>query len=862
MRINGSYPSPVMGVSTLADRNRVEGFAEVQTNFRSDPLRKLVRRPSVKWLDTLLQEDDYDYFKGNFVNHSYVRNGVEYRLLVEVNKFDTFGAAVYGFRDGVPVTVNGDLRDYAFDWATLEGDNDWALETIENTTYILNRNKVAELVFGSNDLNVIERVSHVNVLSALNYGETVQINITKSDNTRHSISYTIPDLGDPYDYDTADKARATKQVALELAARINSGGVYPTGLIPNPDFPDDPLADTDWVLYCNPYKDNGGGGAIINPDFDDTQSVCKPYQDSFTGVTGVTAVALGSSIAIWEDGRSKWLEVEVETGQGDRSCVAFNSVTESVSGLPLYAVVGARIQVRPDPTTENGTYYLQAERIADDANGEVLEEVVWSESRSILGNHEIDQTTMPYICTWDEDTEEFTVTTGDYRDRLKGDTDTVKDPKFIGKRINDIGYFQKRLVFISGNDVTMSETDDLQNFWKQSAVQLLATDPISIASSATNVDELKTVTTHNRDLLLGASNAQFKIDGRSAVTPQTVSMPQTTSYEAIADIKPVSIGNTIYFPIDYGDSSGIKEYTGERETDQDIADSITGHVIGYIQGTVEKLIANANLNMLAVTTNDGTDNTIYVYEFKRANDGSLIQSAWSTWVLPESTTIVDIEFIQDKLTILTVDAGNIVRKQVEMYSKSLSSLQEVYLDDLVEVETDGLTATLPTEYNTEDMVVIRGEGTDYELEEIDYTLEGSILTLDEDIGAGKLIIGKKFTSLYRPTRPFRYEEDGSVITTDKLRINKFNLSVVDTNRLAMRVLSDYYTPDDQVFNSRFTGDISNLVGVVPKFTGDVNFTFANNPDIAKAEFYCDNHLGCNIIDINWEGQYHQSARRM
>ena len=101
--------------------------------------------------------------------------------------------------------------------------------------------------------------------------------------------------------------------------------------------------------------------------------------------------------------------IEIEAGQGDRSCVAVNRAVETTVGLPLYAVVGTRITVRPDPTTEKGVYYLQAERTAEDASGEDLEEVVWSESRSPEQPYLIDATTMPYICEYDEDTDEFTV---------------------------------------------------------------------------------------------------------------------------------------------------------------------------------------------------------------------------------------------------------------------------------------------------------------------------------------------------------------------------------------------------------------------------------------------------------------------
>ena len=70
--------------------------------------------------------------------------------------------------------------------------------------------------------------------------------------------------------------------------------------VPNPAYPDDPQADPDWQMYCQEYILSG-----VNPDYDISQSVCQPYQEDFPGVPGVIAVALGSTVAVWEDGREE-----------------------------------------------------------------------------------------------------------------------------------------------------------------------------------------------------------------------------------------------------------------------------------------------------------------------------------------------------------------------------------------------------------------------------------------------------------------------------------------------------------------------------------------------------------------------------
>jgi hypothetical protein len=53
MRIEGTYKTPIHGISTLAPRNRADGQAELQVNLRSDPVQKLTRRPSLVYKEYL-----------------------------------------------------------------------------------------------------------------------------------------------------------------------------------------------------------------------------------------------------------------------------------------------------------------------------------------------------------------------------------------------------------------------------------------------------------------------------------------------------------------------------------------------------------------------------------------------------------------------------------------------------------------------------------------------------------------------------------------------------------------------------------------------------------------------------------------
>ena len=808
MRTNGTYRTPVHGVSTLAPRNRMRGQAGLQENFRSDPVLKLSRRPSTKFefnVPTGFVGSDYK----NSLFHSFTRGGDLYTYIL-YKAGESVGLPIYRLSG----YINGGLKQ-TLNLTGLESvvslKKEVKLSTVEDTTFILNKNTVVESIEIEDKPPI---TSYINILSALNYGEVIKIRMLRSTgiNTKSiTLTYNVPDLGDPPDYDTADKARATAAVAEALAELIQ-------------DIFD---IDPSWDLEV--YQK----GSIV----------------ALKGKTDVTSILL-----------------EVATGQGDRSIVISNAEKQDLEGLPLYAVPESHIKVKPRPTSDRGTYYLKAEPVDTQIdNTDELEEVVWVETRSRSGSHKIDPTTMPRLIKYTGLT--FEESLGTWEERSTGDDDTNKLPEFVGKRIADIGSHQNRLVLTANNFISMSRTDNLFNFFKESAIRLVVSDPINIKSAAKNVDKVEHIVPHNRDLMFVSRNAQFKLDGNVAATPETVAIPQVTAYNCQMDAAPVAFGNAVLFPITYGYSSGVLIYNKDAQVESDKATQLTNHVQGYIEGTIISMKASSTLEMAVVISDQSGENELFVYEQYTEFDEAR-QRSWSKWKLPENTFISDAEFIDNKLRLLVVIANRLQVWFVELNSRVANDNDKVYLDNsLVLTVEDDKRVTLPSGYfKNNDTIAVFGNNAKYPLTEI-HQINDNPDKLnfqdDEDVQPGdEVIIGLPFTSRYVPTRPFRWTEAGIVVTTDKLRISRFTLSLVDTAEVSMRILSDYY--DDYVveYKSRLVGGLNNLVGVQPFTTGDVQFSFGKEADLALPEFYTEGYLPLTIAGISWFGQYHEPSRRM
>jgi hypothetical protein len=688
--------------------------------------------------------------------------------------------------------------------------------SIEHDTYVLSLSTTIESLTDV-DTGSIEKVSHVNIISALNYSESIRLSVTDSLGLRQYVVVEIPELGDPADYDTADKARATAAVAEELARKIN-------------------------VLYTpSPW----------------------PPEVTESGLENISAAAIGSTVAIWEDGKANWIKVDIESGQGDGSAVAINQVVEGTEGFPKYAKVGTRVTIRPDPISSKGTYYLQAERIGDIVTGLELEEVVWAESRHPDQPHSLDNSTMPHVIKYDGTN--FSFAQVPFKSRQAGDDDSAPIPDFVGQPLTTMGYFQKRLIVVAGNTVYMTETDDTLNWFKQSAVTLLVSDAVAVTTSELGSDKLLHLVSQNRDLLCISANAQFKISGAEAITPQTISMPLTTKYNCQTSVSPVTIGNTVFFPIDYGDSTGLQMYTGQKDTSQDFASPVTNHVVGYLKGTAELLAASPNLEMIAMTTTESADNVLYVYEQYTDANSKTAQRSWSEWVFLEDERIIDIKFRKNELVLVVAKGNSIRTKAIPMYTRITGSPTDVFLDDMlirgVDFLSGGTTVTIPADYDIANSIVVRGVNAESELWEIGYQMKAGKILLDEPLAIdAQVYIGKLYTSLYEPSRPFKYAEDGSTITTDTLRIGKWIVSLVETPELTMLKTSKYSDDLTSKFEARFVGQYP--LGSINAFTGDWKFPYSERADLATATFFTDSYLGCTIAALSWEGQYFQSKQRM
>ena len=248
-----------------------------------------------------------------------------------------------------------------------------------------------------------------------------------------------------------------------------------------------------------------------------------------------------------------------------------------------------------------------------------------------------------------------------WRGRVVGDMTTNPDPSFIGKRINNIFFYENRLGLLAGENCILSETGEFFNFFRTTIIDLLDTAPIDLAVSTNEIALLRHAMPYKGNLLLFSDNQQFALgSGRQALSNETVSLTQTSYDECNPKCNPVASGSSLYFGYDRGGYSGLRQMMLlDAQGDNYASADITEHVPQYIPNSW-KMLASMPQQSLIIGLPEATDGNmqdLYLYKFMdRGNER--VQSAWFKYSLPlmgdsnDKKQIIGIHAIDNILYIL------------------------------------------------------------------------------------------------------------------------------------------------------------------------------------------------------------------
>lgn len=567
--------------------------------------------------------------------------------------------------------------------------------------------------------------------------------------------------------------------------------------------------------------------------------------------------------------------INVSDGLGDTGMVLIKGATQRFTNLPARGYPGFRCEVRGEGSGFAGSYWVEFVSDASNPFGGVWKECVKpGEVRAI------DPATMPHLLVRNGDGT-FTFKAAEWGKRKVGDIESNPFPSFMGRRLNDVFLHRNRLGVLSDEGMIMTRAGEFFNFFRDSAIQVLDTDPIDIAVSHTKVSILNHAVPFNESLLLFSDQTQFILGHTSDVlTVKSASIDQTTEFECLSSVKPIGAGNNVYFVQNRGQHCAVREFTVDADTQTKDAQDITSHVPKYIPQGVFKLSASSTESVIIALTH-AAPSSMFVYQYHLAN-GSKLQSAWHEWKFAAGDTILNADFIEGDLHLL-------INRDDGVYLETMSVTAGVsdggmefsaHLDRQVD-ETQVISLIYSISSQTSSFTLPYtpdGPASDYELvawsdnevlkpgTKMKFVLSGPNVGLVSKGNLTSFRFGRKIKSRYVFSRfQLREQSPGggqTPVGEGRLNVRRMSLSHGESGYFRVEVTPRGREKYVYTMTGRRIGSSASLIGEVALIDGVFRLpVMARNIDVT-IELTSDEFLPYSILSADWEGLYVIRSRRM
>jgi len=623
-----------------------------------------------------------------------------------------------------------------------------------------------------------------------------------------------------------------------------------------------------------------------------------------SGLTGFTIARNGPVIHIKKNDGSDF-SIDGTDTQGNTKMTVIKNSVQQFTDLPNVSPNGYVVEITGDEGTNFDNYYVKFTT----NNGNALEEGQWQETVEAGITFKFDYATMPHVlirqadgnfrfARVDGDTYTLSGTTytlPKWGERVVGDLISSPNPSFIGNKINNVFFFRNRLGFLAADNVILSTVSEFFNFFSETVISVLDTEPIDVAASHTKVAILKHAVTMGEKLILFSEQTQFVLSSSADnLTPSTANVLVQTEFESNAAAQPVGSGSSIYFLTKKGSFAGIREYiiAGNQQI-QDAANT-TIHVPRLIPSGIFKMAVSNNQDILVLL---GTENPnkLYVNRWLYGDGFSKALNAWFTYTLNSNRSILNIDFIGTDLIMVIEEANGVTLEKIpfETNFREANADFEYHLDHKVTEATTGVsvsyssgtglsTFTVPYRLRANMNIVGRyladGQTSTFvDAQGNTKTLVSgqaltttnatngstSTITATGDFRNSKFIIGEPYEMHYRFSQQRLTQGGGGAteLISGRLQIHHFYIKYEDSGFFQVEVTPENRDTSLHKFTGRLLGAASAAIGEINLDTGTFKVPIMSKSDRVDIDVKNNTFLPTLLASAEYEGVFHMRSRR-
>ena len=638
-----------------------------------------------------------------------------------------------------------------------------------------------------------------------------------------------------------------------------------------------------------------------------TDTVATALKTSLdSALTGFTIARNGPVLHIKKNDGSNF-SIDGSDTQGDTKMTIIKDSVQRFTDLPNVSPNGYVVEVKGDEDTNFDNYYVKFVT----NNGGTFEEGQWEETVEPGITFKFDYGTMPHVLIRQADGnfrfakvdgDTYTISSVDYTlpkwgERTVGDVVSAPDPSFIGNKINNVFFFRNRLGFLAGDNVILSRVSEFFNFFPETVISVLDSEPIDVAASHTKVAILKHAVTMGEQLILFSEQTQFVLTSSSdSLTPKSANVIVATEFESSDDAQPVGSGSSIYFLTKKGSFAGIREYITQGEQIRDAA-NITIHVPRLIPSNIFKMAVSNNQDVLVLL---GTDNPnkLYINRWLYGGQGEKILNSWFTFTINSNRSFKNVDFIGTDLFAVVEEANKVTLEKIpfETDFREANADFQFHLDHKVTEATTGVsvaydsgtdvtTFTVPYRLRASMNVVGRyladGETSTFvDTQGNTKTLKSgqvittsnstdgstSTITANGDYRNSKFIIGEPYEMHYRFSSQRLTAgssgQAGGEFISGRLQLHHFYIKFEDTGFFKVEVTPENRDTSTHKFTGRLLGAASSAIGQINLETGTFRVPIMSRADRVNIDVKNDTFLPTQLSSAEYEAMFHMRSRRV
>ncbi len=575
-----------------------------------------------------------------------------------------------------------------------------------------------------------------------------------------------------------------------------------------------------------------------------TDAVSRGYTDAQAiGATLTFSISPGDTITVTDQ-------------FGGRALTAYTDTLQEFEDLPPSEVEGRLVRLEGNLDDATASYWVE------------YSQGIWKEAVGFNARRQLDPETMPHILK-KTGSNTFEFRENDWNPRPVGDADSNPDPTFVGSPINGMFLFKGRLGLLSEENVILSATALFEDLYRTTAVQLLASDPIDIASATGRVSTLYHAASFSDELVLFSDKQQFRLSSGNVLSAETVGITNSTSYPCSLYVAPVTVGSSAYFMADGPTNTIAREVfiDGQRETVN--GEDIAVQIPSYIPKNIRALSASATSDVFLALSED-EPNSLYVYKWYTAEQKK-IQSAWSKWTFDTNIVIVGMGFLDSYLYLVYKRDGEVLIDRINVapiVEKDLLLDHQLDETDLLSLSYDAMAdvTSLQLPFNSQSTLEFhRTDNGSLAPYEGVVKVSTDTYTIPGDVTGHGITGGVNYEFLYEFSKQYLREEnsDGeSAIQDGRLQLRYFSVIYTDTSYFEAHVTPTNGETKITTFNGRTLADPDNIADVIPRDTGEFKFpVFAQNEEVV-VQLVNDKPYRCAFGSVEWTANYRQKARRV